>query len=416
MFLASLGRFVRPHQRAAFALVLVAIASAFGQFGAVSSLGDVARHFGTTTDAKSISSVVGLSTGVLGLGLAILRLASLAALPLSAHADRYGRVKVLGRVAVVGLLFTALAAATPGYWFFVVCFACARPLLSASNALVQVITVELSSERERVHRLAWIAAGAGMGAGLSAMLHGVVRGPNSFRILFACALLPAVLVQPLLRWVDETHLREQPAPDAARLGAVPKEFQPTLRIVAWLAFVVGMITGPANSFAFVYGETILGIKPQFVATVVALSSLTGLAGLWASRRSALRHGRRNTVLVGSVATGLTSAVAYFGGRHLFIAGYLVGVFAAAYLAPAASALTNESFPRRVRATAAGWVVVAGVLGATTGLALFGYVGDVTHVVHETSALRLASLVTFLPLLPSLWFVRRLHETAGQRID
>jgi MFS family permease len=359
---------------------------------------------------------VGISTTVLGIGLAVLRIAQLAALPLAALADHRGRVKVLGRVVVLGLLCTALAAASPSYWFFVACFALARPLLSASNALLQVLTVELSAGRERVYRLAWIAAGAGGGAGLSAVLHGLFRGANSFRILFAFALLPALLVPFLLRSLDETHHRGERASVPVRIGAVPKAFRRRLAIIAWLAFVIGVITGPANGFAFVYGERILHIQPSVVALVVSLSAITGFAGLWLSRWSSQRFGRRITVIVGGVATGGTSALAYFGGRTLFVAGYLVGVCAAAYFSPAASAMGNEIFPKRVRATAAGWVVVAGVVGATCGLFFFGIVADSTHVLHEVNALRLASLLTFVPLLPTLLLALRLPETRDVEID
>lgn len=395
-------------------LVLVAVASAFGQFGAVSSLGDVARHFADFHTTRSLQSQVGLSTTMLGTGLATLRLASLAALPLSALADRYGRARVLRRIVTLGLVFTALAAFSPGYWWFVFLFACARPLLSATNSLIQVIVTEISSDHIRVHRLAWLAAGAGGGAGLSAILHGFVRGDNSFRILFALAMVPVVILWPLLQQIDETHPRNR---DLAlpRLGVVPSELRGRVAILSTLAGVIALVSGPANSFAFVYGERVLHIPPSRVALVVSSSAILGLGGLLASRWSAQRLGRRRTVLIGTLATALTSTVAYFGGEVLFTGGYLVGVAAAAYLAPAASALTTESFPKAYRATAAGWVVVSGVLGATIGLFVFGAVGDAVNATG-VNALRIPSLVTFLPLLPLIFLVLRLPETRGAEIN
>ena len=158
-----------------------------------------------------------------------------------------------------------------------------------------------------------------------------------------------------------------------------------------------------------YGERVLHIPPSRVAVVVASSALLGLAGLLASRWSAHRLGRRHTVVIGAVATAATSTIAYFGGETLFTAGYLFGVAAAAFFAPAASALTTESFPRSYRATAAGWVVVSGVVGATLGLFVFGAVGDALNTVGP-SALRIPSLVTFLPMLPLVFLVYRLPET------
>lgn len=394
-------------------LVCVAVASAFGQFGAVSSLGDVARHFASFHAAKSLQAEVGLSATMIGSGLAILRLASLLALPLSALADRHGRTRVLRRIVTLGLAFTALAAFSPGYWWFVFLFACARPLLSATNSLIQVIVTEISSDAVRVHRLAWLAAGAGGGAGLSAILHGFVRGDNSFRILFALAMVPVVILWPLLAHIEETYPRERERV-FPRLGVVPTQLRGRVAILSLLAGVIALVTGPANSFAFVYGERILHISPSRVALVVSSSAFLGLAGLVASRWSAHRYGRRTTVLVGTLATAGTSTLAYFGGEFLFTCGYLVGVAAAAYLAPAASALTTESFPKEFRATAAGWVVVSGVIGATIGLFIFGAVGDAVNAAGPT-ALRIPSLVTFLPLLPLSLLVLKLPETRGTPI-
>jgi MFS family permease len=399
--------------RITVALFLAALFAGFGQFGAVASLNDVARHFGRFTSYGSLQSVVGLSGSVIGVGLATLRLASLGALPLASLADRWGRTKVMRRTVIVGLLATALAALSPSYWFFVLCFAFARPLLSAASALVQVITVELSATSERIHRLAIMAAGAGVGAGLSAVLHGLIRGPDSFRWLFALALAPALPISPLLASIPEPVRHRSPGV-GARLGAVPRAIRGHLAIVATVAFAVGMITGPANGFAFVYGEGVLKISPHVVASVVALSALTGLAGLLVSRSLARTLGRRWTVAIGVLGSGVTSAYAYSGGRFNFVVGYLVGVGAAGVLAPAATAISTEIFSHPHRATAAGWVVVAGVLGATAGLGLFGWVGDAVHTSSDT-ALRIPALVTFLPLMPVLLLLRRLPESSRMEL-
>jgi MFS family permease len=202
----------------------------------------------------------------------------------------------------------------------------------------------------------------------------------------------------------------------ARLGAVPREHWRKLSIVAALTLMLGIITGPANGFAFVYGESVLKISRHDVALVVALSAFTGLAGLVLGRALADRVGRRGTFAIGVVASAITSTFAYSGGSSSFVVGYMTGVFAAAVLAPAAAALVTEIFPHAVRATVGGWVVVAGVIGAIAGLVFFGYVGDVARATVAINSLRVPAILTFLPTLPLLGLLRYLPETRGVLID
>jgi MFS transporter, AAHS family, benzoate transport protein len=399
----------RDWMRVTVALFVIAMVAGFAQFGAVASLDDVARHFGHHASSQSLQNVVGLSGSELSIGLAILRFASLGALPLASLADHWGRTTVLRRTLFTGLIITACASLSPTYWIFVLCFALARPLLSTTTTLVQVVTVELSSTKRRIDRLAIVSAGAGIGAGLAAIFHGLIRGPDSFRWLFALALVPILFIRPMLRAVPEPTFRSTEAP-LARIGAVPKGVRGRVAIVGVVVFVIGVVSGPASGFTFVYGEGVLKIRPDVVALVVTLSALTGLAGLLASRYFAKAFGRRWTVALGTVLTAFTAAVAYGGGKTAFVVGYMSGVAAGGLLAPAIAAMGTELFSHSFRATAAGWVVVAGVVGAMTGLLIFGLIGDSVHVTGAGS-FRLPALLTFLPLLPLLFLLMRLPESS-----
>jgi MFS family permease len=103
------------------------LAVGFAEAGATTTLGDVARAFGEVSPAGSVAATVGLSGTTLGIGLAAIRLASVAGLPLAALADRAGRRPVLLGCVAAGLGVTALAALSPGYWWFVALLAAARP-------------------------------------------------------------------------------------------------------------------------------------------------------------------------------------------------------------------------------------------------------------------------------------------------
>ena len=193
----------RWNDRAVVGVAVAAFASGFGQFGVVAALGDVARGFGQLSHGASLADQAGLSGTDLGIGLAIMRLASLGALPITGLADDFGRRKMLLITVGAGLALTVLAAASPSYWWFVAIFACGRPLLSSSNGLAQVIAAEQTASTDRAKAVALIAAGYGTGAGVIAIVHSLASHAIGFRGVFILALIPLALLPLVGRWVRE---------------------------------------------------------------------------------------------------------------------------------------------------------------------------------------------------------------------
>jgi hypothetical protein len=70
-------------------------------------------------------------------------------------------------------------------------------------------------------------------------------------------------------------------------------------------------------------------------------------------------------------TGLGVTVAYSGSFVALATGYLLTILLASAFAPAQGTLASELVPTAVRATVAGWLAVAGVLGAVVGLTRSG---------------------------------------------
>ncbi len=389
----------------------MALASGFGQFGAVAALGDVARHFGRVVHGTSIADQAGLSGTELGVGLAILRLASLGGLPLSALADRFGRRTMLVTTCSVGLGFTVLAATSPGYWWFVVIFALGRPLLSATNAVAQVCAAEETGSADRAKAIALIAAGYGVGTGLTAVIDGLWKGALGFRGLFALSVVPLAGIFLLRRWLVEpgrfavaAAAVEHPVPV---LGAIGPRFRRRLVTVSSLAFAVGIVTGPANSFIFVYAQNVLHVSGDATAAMVVVAALFGLAGLLLGRFLADRVGRRPTGALAMLAMALTGILTYSGSRTALFVGYEIAVFCASTFAPAAGALANELFPTSVRASVAGWNVAASVIGAVVGLLAFGAIADVGN------RFAFGAAVTFSPVILATALFALLPETRGR---
>lgn len=111
------------------------LAAGFGQFGAIAALADVAEGFGEVAAGDTIAERAGLSGTTLGVGLAVIRLASIFSLPLAGLADRVGRRVTLLSFCGLGLLLTASAALSPTYWWFVALFALSRPFLTATDTV-----------------------------------------------------------------------------------------------------------------------------------------------------------------------------------------------------------------------------------------------------------------------------------------
>jgi MFS family permease len=392
-------------------VAVASFASGFGQFGVVAALGDVARGFGQASHSATLAEQAGLSGTALGIGLAIIRLASLGALPLTSLADRFGRRRMLLVTVAGGLAMTVVAAASPSYWWFVAIFACGRPLLSATNGLAQVAAAEQTASADRAKAVALIAAGYGAGAGVIAIVHSLASAVIGFRGVFVAALVPLALLPLIWRWVEEPDRfavaaagSQHPVPV---LGAVARPFRRRLAVIVVLAFAVSVITGPANSFVFLFAQDFLHQRGVVTAAMVVGAGVAGLAGLLAGRWLADRVGRRLTGALAMVAVALFATLTYSGSAPALLAGYILGVFAASVFAPAAGALVNELFPTSVRASVAGWSLAAGVLGAVTGLVAFGAVAGVDH------RFTVAGLVTFLPaalVMAAFWL---LPETRGE---
>jgi len=398
--------------RRVVAVAALAMAAGFGQFGVVAALGDVARSFGRLSHGVTLADQAGLTGTKLGVGLAVIRLASLAGLPLASAADRLGRRRTLIGCVAVGLAFTALSALSPGYWWFVVIFAVGRPFLSATNALANVCAAEETTSSDRSRAIALVAAGYGVGAGLTAFIHGLAHSALGFRGIVALTLVPLALLPLLSRKVEEPDrfAREAGRPHMPVLAAVGPQFRGRLAVVAGLTFALSLITGPANSFVFLYAENVVRLSGGTTSAMVALAAVTGLSGLLLGRYLADRVGRRPAAAGSIVAMAAFGVLTYSGSRPGVIVGYVLGVLAASTLAPAAGSFVNELFPTQVRASIAGWQIAAAVLGASTGLVLFGQVADVNHQFGT------AAILTFLPALASLGLFLLLPETRGRELE
>lgn len=399
---------------ALLAIALVALAGGFGQFGAVASLGDVAKTFGHLGGGATFADEAGLSGTVLGVGLAIIRGASLLGLPLASLADRLGRRPLLGATCAIGLVLTVLTAVSPSYWWFVAIFALGRPFLSATVGLTQVSAVELTSTGERAKAVSFMAGGYAVGAGTAAIVHSLGAHTLGFRGIFALAIVPLVVLPLLMRRVVEPDRFARLAATARAsepvLGPIARPYRRRLLLVALLAFGVSVITGPANSLIFIYAQNFLHLGGVVTSGMVLAAGAAGFGGLLLGRWLSDRLGRRPTVAMAMAGMAVFGTVAYAGPKGALFFGYVAGVACGGVFAPAGGSLSNELFPTSVRASVTGWTIAAGVVGAVTGLLAFGAVADVRGTSDHFGV---AAAAVFLPMMFAAGLLLLLPETKGK---
>jgi MFS family permease len=401
-------------QPAVITAALISVAAGFAQFGPAAALADVATEFGQApVDPEDVQQLA-LSGTMIGIGYAIIRLASLGSLVIAGSADHFGRRRVLLASCGIGLLLTALTALSPSYWAFVAIFALGRPFLSATNAVAGVTAAEYTDSKNRASAIVLIAIGYAVGTGLTLVtryLGDLGFEGFGFRGLFGLALVPVLLLPLAARKLGETrYYKRLPAEERpAVLGRVPRPWVPRLLLLCLLTAAIGLITGPANTYVFIYGEQYLGLSLGALTLAGLSTGPLGLLGLLVGRLGADRVGRRVTSAFAMLVAGSGGILLYSGDEFALLAGYVLTIFGQAMYAAPAGSLDAELFLTSFRATVAGWLTFAGVVGASIGLFAFGILFD--QIGPDMSA-----WVLFAPaaLLGPLYFL--LPETKGHELE
>lgn len=371
---------------------MITLYAGAAQFGVTAVLGDVAVAFDVATSAE-VEQTVGMSTGALGIGLAVIRFAGAGALFGSVIADRLGRRIVLLVAAAIGLVATGLATFMPTFWTFVALLAVGRPLLTTTNAVVPVVASEEAATEDRTAALAYMSAMYAFGAGLISVARSMGDGLDYQTVLLGASAM--VFTLPLVgRLVRDspTSVRHADA-ERPRFGFVDREYVRPVVVIALLGALTNVVTGPALTFFFLFGEQVLSQSPGQMAMMVLLAGPVGFTGLLAGRWAGDRFGRRTAAALGTAAAPLAAVWTYSGDDVALRFGYLTMIFFLAFLGPPVAALLNEVVPTETRATANGWVGTTAVFGGVGGLVGFGFLID------AMPSYQAAAMALFLPVAP-----------------
>ncbi|MFO8076733.1 MAG: MFS transporter [Egibacteraceae bacterium] len=399
-------------QPAVLTAAALSVPVGFAQFGPAAALSDVASTFGTAAVDPDAVEQLALSGGVIGLGYAVIRLSSLGSLAVAGSADRFGRRAVLLSTVAVGLVLTATSALAWSYWAFVAIFALGRPFLSASNAVAGVTAAEYTDTKNRSAAIVLVAAGYAVGTGLTLIVRYLGGDALGFRGLFGLAAVPLVLLPLAARKLKETarFTAVERTERAAMLGRVPTSVLPRLLLLMLLTGSIALVTGPANTYVFFYGEQVAGLSIGTVTLAGLIGGPVGLLGLLAGRWGADHVGRRVTSAAAMCFAAAGGVLLYSGlDGWSVVLGYPIALAGQAAYGPPAGALDAELFRTENRATVAGWLTVSGVLGASAGLLAFG-------LLWEVIGFAAAALVLFAPVALVAWLYLLLPETRHAELD
>jgi len=350
---------------------------------------------------------LGLSEGEMFRVFAITRAASLLGIGFAVYADREGRRKPF--IAAFGLLIVGnlATALLPGTVAFTLSQSVTRIGVVAVAALAVVVLAEELTPGIRAYGMGIYALAGSMGGGLGLILLPVAEhSASAWRILFGIAAI-GLLVLPLLNQFlresrafrkFETHVTFNRALSAG----LAKHFWP----LAGIAFFVAAFSSPAFDFVFERLINDLGWDAGPARFLLIVFSGLGAFGLLFGGRMADSVGRRQTTMA-ALILGAVGGVGFYNlsSGWLMAPAILVASFGAAMLVPAFAAHRSELFPTRVRATAAGWITNAAILGSIAGFTVGAVVVDRVGLPRTISILAGGLVVAAL-------LVVRLPETRG----
>lgn len=350
---------------------------------------------------------LGLSEGDMFRVFAITRAVSLLGIGFAIYADREGRRNPF--IAAFALLIAgnAATAVLPGTIAFTVAQSITRIGVVAVAALAVVVLAEELTPAIRAYGMGVYALAGSMGAGLGLILLPIAeRSDGSWRILFGISGLGIILLPLLNQFLREsrafrkfeTHVTFSRALSAG----LSKHFWP----LAGVAFFVAAFSSPAFDFVFERLINDLAWDAGPARFMLIVFSGLGALGLLFGGRMADSVGRRQTTMI-ALIMGAAGGIGFYtlGSGWLLAPSILVASFGASMLVPAFAAHRSELFPTRVRATAAGWITNAAILGSIAGFSVGALVVD------EFGLPRTISLLA-AGLLVAAFLVTRLPETRG----
>jgi MFS family permease len=363
-----------------------------------------------TLGAPVLAHGLGLSIGMFAFGVAIIRLASLASIPVLRLADRWGRRTLLFVSLGIFTVATGMTALATGLLVFVALQMVARVFLATESTLASLVIAEEFRPHRRGAGLSvlGVAAGAGFGAvGLLMLL--IPLTALGWRLFYLFALIPLMIVVYLRRNLRETRAfvaaRDEHRLQSSfwpRVGALHRR---TLIKAVALVSAFGFVQTSGFYYASDLAQNTYGWNGRFTLIVVT-AGVFGILGFLLGGHVSDRVGRKPMVVLANVLAVAGTILIFTGQRGLFVPGFYLDAAAGACFVTVTLAYVAELFPTELRATLSSVVIACQVAAGSLGLALLGALSGVVSI-------SLAMMILGGSLLASLLLLRHLPETLGR---
>jgi putative MFS transporter len=358
-----------------------------------------------------------------GLTVTYFRIATLAAMPVVAMADMFGRRRVL-LVTVFGQAVCTLATAfATTYPQFVWLQIATRFFGYCEEMLIWVVIAEEVSAAARGWSNGTLSAMYYTGVGISSLVYaGVNILPGGWRALYVIGSIPLFLVAFLRRRLPETQRFEVRDAEIHRYSSrlaggidllrhLLRDYPRRLIAILVVAGAFGFATAPAFVLSSMYLQKVLGYSPAQSSMLLIPGGFAGLGLSILTGRLSDRIGRRRTVLATATLAFAAYATFYSGiaGAAAAIA-WIIGSYTYFTTDAMISGFAAEIVPTAYRATVSGLRYAVEIGAGAVSLALEG-------MLYDRMGGHGAAMLVLLAALPvAILAIPFLPEPAGRTLE
>lgn len=360
--------------------------------------------------APLLAHGLGVGIATFGIAVAMIRLASLASVPVLRLADRWGRRALLLISLGAFTLATGMTALAFGLVAFVLLQMMARVFLATESALAGLVIAEELRPHRRGAGLSLLGLVSGMGFGaVGALMLLVPLTPLDWRLFYLAALAPLGIVAYLRRSLRETEAftvaRREKRVQTTLWPRVSKEHRRALIRILALVSAFGLVQTTGFFYAADLAQNSYGWTGLFTMVIIT-AGVFGVGGFFLGGRVSDLVGRRPMVAVGVFLVAAGTLLMFTQMPGLFIPGFYLSAAGSACFFASTIAYVAELFPTEIRATLSSLVVAAQVAAGSLGLVI---VGTLAGWVSPSHLLFVGGALLGLSVL----LLRRLPETHGR---